>query len=191
MPDTLVLGIDPDAAALRERSAAAARRHDRGGLPNARFLVASAETLPDDLAGIADELRVTLPWGALLRGATAPEPWFSALVRRVLAPGGTARIILSVVPSDHVPGLPRLDPAAATELADRYRSAGLTVRELAPVTADEVADLGSSWAKRLGIPTRRDAWRLVVGVETGEPHPTDHATPRTRERARVTATRAR
>jgi 16S rRNA (adenine(1408)-N(1))-methyltransferase len=170
MPDTLVIGIDPDANALRERSAAAARRADRGGLPNALFLVASAESLPVELAGIADTLRVTLPWGALLRGATAPEVWFTSLVGRLLAPGGTAEIVLSVVPSDHLPGLPRLDAAAAGALADRYASAGLAVHQHAQVTAVDVAAMGSSWAKRLNIPSRRDAWRLVVGVEPGPTH---------------------
>lgn len=171
MPDALVIGIDPDANALRERSAAAARRPDRGGLPNALFLVASAETLPADLAGVADQLRVTLPWGALLRGAAAPEPWFAALIRRLPAPGAEITIVLSVVPSDRLPGLPRLDAASAEVLAGRYVSAGLSVHEVAPVTDAQVADLGSSWAKRLGIPTRREAWRFVLAVEALDRRP--------------------
>lgn len=169
MPDVLVIGIDPDAAALRERSAAASRRPDRGGCPNALFLVASAETIPGTLRGIADELRVTLPWGALLRAATGPEPWFTDLVARLLAGGGEARLVLSVVPTDGILGLPRLDGAAADALADRYRAAGLEVRSLTPVTADDVAVSGSSWAKRLGIPTRRSAWQLVLGMGKGRP----------------------
>lgn len=169
MPDALVIGIDPDANALRERSAAAARRPDRGGLPNALFLVASAETLPPDLTAIAHELRVTLPWGALLRGATAPEPWFVALLRRSSASGGTISLVLSVVPSDHLPGMPRLDAASAAALAGRYVSAGLSVRDVAPVTGAQAVDLGSSWAKRLGIPSRREAWRFVLGGDAFHP----------------------
>jgi 16S rRNA (adenine(1408)-N(1))-methyltransferase len=171
MPDVLVVGIDPDANALRQRSAAAARRPDRGGLPNALFLVASAETLPHDLSGIASEIRVTLPWGALLRGATAPEPWFAALIRRLPAPRGRIAMVLSVVPSDHLPGMPQLDAASAEALAARYRSAGLSVHGIAPVTGAQVAELGSSWAKRLGIPTRREAWRIILGVDPTDPHP--------------------
>lgn len=163
MPEALVIGIDPDAAALRERSAAAARKPERGGLAIAVFLVASAEALPPALLDLADELRVTLPWGALLRGATGPEPWFADLVGRVVAHGGVARVVLSVVPSDHLPGLPLLDPPAARALAERYAAAGLPVRGLRSLTTDDVAGLGSTWAKRLGIPERRPAWSIEAG----------------------------
>lgn len=42
-PRALVVGTDADAGAMRERSAAAARPTDRGGLPNAPFVAADAE----------------------------------------------------------------------------------------------------------------------------------------------------
>lgn len=135
---------------------------DRGGLPNALFLVASAEALPTGLGDIADELRITLPWGALLRAAVAPEVWFTDLVGRLLRPGGGARLVLSVGPSDHVPGLAELGPQEAEGLAARYRCAGFRV-DASPVTAADVAGLGSSWAKRLGIPGRRAAWSFRLG----------------------------
>jgi 16S rRNA (adenine(1408)-N(1))-methyltransferase len=167
MPEALVLGIDPDAAALRERSAAAARRPERGGLPNAVFLVGSAERLPAGLLPLIDELWVTLPWGCLLRGAAGPRPWFLDLLLR-LPSAACARLVLSVVPTDHLPGLPQLDADAACALGSRYADAGLTVREIAPVTAGDVAALGSSWAKRLGIPVRRAAWRLVLSSGSDE-----------------------
>ena len=169
MPEALVLGVDPDAAALRERSAAAARHPDRGGLLNAVFLVSSAEALPRELHAIADELRVTLPWGALLRGALGPEPWFSDLVGRLLCTDGRARLVLSVAPSDHVPGLERLDRAHVEGLAERYTRDGLRVDEVAPVTDADVMGLGSSWAKRLGIPGRRSAWRLTLCRDLRDP----------------------
>jgi hypothetical protein len=39
---------------------------------------------------------------------------------------------------------------------------GLDTRVCRLATPLDVADLGSSWAKRLGIPSRRPAWRLVA-----------------------------
>ncbi len=155
-----MIGIDADAAALRERSAAAARPSDRGGLPNALFLAAGAERLPPDLEALADELRVTLPWGSLLRGAIAPETWFVDLVGRLLRPGGTAQLVLSTGPREVAAGLPPLDGVAAHGLAEAYARAGLEPVCVRPVTAADVSDLGSSWAKRLDIPARREAWRL-------------------------------
>jgi 16S rRNA (adenine(1408)-N(1))-methyltransferase len=159
-PGALVIGIDADAAALRERSAAAARPADRGGLPNALFLAAGAEHLPPDLEAIADELCVTLPWGSLLRGAIAPEAWFRGLVGRLLRPGGTARLVLSTGPREVAAGLPPLDGEAAHGLAAAYARAGLEPMCVRSLTAADVDGLGSSWAKRLGIPVRREAWRL-------------------------------
>jgi hypothetical protein len=39
---------------------------------------------------------------------------------------------------------------------------GLTTRDCRLATPADVADLDSSWAKRLGVPSRRPAWRLVA-----------------------------
>jgi hypothetical protein len=50
-------------------------------------------------------------------------------------------------------GLERFDCA--------LRERGLRVK-LRPACEADVARLGSSWAKRLGIPTRRPAWVLVA-----------------------------
>ncbi len=161
-PRALVVGIDADAGAMRERSAAAARPADRGGLPNALFLVADAEQLPAELAALADYLHVTLPWGSLLRGAILPEPWFVDLLARLLRPGGRVRLILSTGPREVATGLGVLDAAGARALADAYACAGLRPICARPVTAADVSELGSSWAKRLAIPDRRAAWRVAL-----------------------------
>ena len=161
-PRALVVGIDADAAAMRERSAAAARPADRGGLPNALFVAAGAEHLPSDLEAFADEVRVTLPWGSLLRGAIAPEAWFVELLLGLLRPGGRAELVLSTGPREAATGIPALDARATDALAGAYASAGLRPLGVAPLTAADVAGLGSSWARRLGIPDRRAAWRVAL-----------------------------
>jgi hypothetical protein len=47
-------------------------------------------------------------------------------------------------------------------LAGAFQAAGLSVTAWRAATAVDVADLGSSWAKRLGIPARRPAWLLTA-----------------------------
>jgi hypothetical protein len=42
------------------------------------------------------------------------------------------------------------------------QAAGLRVSECRPATRDDIVALGSSWAKRLGIPARRPAWVLTA-----------------------------
>ena len=64
---------------------------------------------------------------------------------------------MSLTERDHIEhdgtGLERFDCA--------LREAGLGVK-LRPACEANVAPLGSSWAKRLGIPKRRPAWVLVA-----------------------------
>jgi hypothetical protein len=62
----LAIGVDTDASGFREASRRAAAPARKGGLPNAVFLVGDASTALAALRQV-DEVRVTLPWGSLLR----------------------------------------------------------------------------------------------------------------------------
>jgi len=47
-------------------------------------------------------------------------------------------------------------------LACALRDAGVEITDHRPAAAADVVALGSSWAKRLGIPERRPAWVLTA-----------------------------
>jgi 16S rRNA (adenine(1408)-N(1))-methyltransferase len=79
-PEALVIGVDTDAGSLREASRRAARAAAKGGLPNALFLVADARVALAALRGRVAELRVTLPWGSLLRSVLDGEREFALAV---------------------------------------------------------------------------------------------------------------
>jgi 16S rRNA (adenine(1408)-N(1))-methyltransferase len=155
-----VIGVDPNAAGMRDASRLAARRPEKGGLPNALFVLAVAENLPAELDGRIDELQVALPWGSLLRGAARAEPWFVDAMHRVLRWGAEVRIMLSVTDRDSALGLPVLDARSLEALAATYRALGFTPIEARAATPDDVHELGSGWARRLDIPRRRPAWYL-------------------------------
>jgi hypothetical protein len=59
-------------------------------------------------------------------------------------------------------GAADVGPALLDPLAHALRDAGLRVTDRRAATAADVASLGSSWAKRLGIPERRAAWTLTA-----------------------------
>jgi 16S rRNA (adenine(1408)-N(1))-methyltransferase len=157
---TLCVGIDTDAAAPREASSRAARPAHRGGLPNALFLAADGRTLPEAFRGRIDEVRIILPWGSLLRAVLAADPDLVSAVASGLRPGGRARVLVSLTPRD----MPALGALAVDQplvvLARSLEGAGLEVAGPRAVTADDLASLRSSWARRLGIPTRRPATLL-------------------------------
>jgi tRNA G46 methylase TrmB len=76
-PNDLVLGVDASRDALIEPSRRAARKH---ALPNAVFVVADAFSALRELSGRVDELRITLPWGSLLRAVLEGEREFALAV---------------------------------------------------------------------------------------------------------------
>ena len=165
----LVVGVDAGAAAMAESSRRAARRPERGGLPNALFVVAAAEALPAELDGLADLVTVHFPWGSLLRGLVAADPAVMGGLARVLRPGATLSMLLSSTDRDRGAGVEPLSEPTLATLADAYGRHGLAVTTARPATAADVAATRSTWGRRLGAGVRRPAWlleatRLPAGV---------------------------
>jgi 16S rRNA (adenine(1408)-N(1))-methyltransferase len=154
-PDTLVIGIDAATTAMAEAS----RRADRRGLRNALFLVAGVESLTaSPIAGAADLVTLTFPWGSLLRGALGRDAAALAGIAAVAAPGARISVLTSVIPADGVEGITRLGPDAADAIATAWSEAGLRLAAMRPAAPAEVAASGSSWGRRLGA--ERPVWRL-------------------------------
>jgi 16S rRNA (adenine(1408)-N(1))-methyltransferase len=79
-PDALAIGVDAAAAGLRQASRRAHRPLRKGGLPNVMFLVADATEALTAFDGKAGEVRITLPWGSLLRDVLRGERDFAHAV---------------------------------------------------------------------------------------------------------------
>ena len=109
----MVIGIDANAGSMVEASRRAGRPARRGGLPNARFVVAAAEALPPELDGCADELTIHFPWGSLLRGLLDAEPAIVSGIARIARPGAVVTILLSVTEHDRAIGPSVLDEQTA------------------------------------------------------------------------------
>jgi hypothetical protein len=73
-------------------------------------------------------------------------------VERLLAAGAWGEALVSLVPRDGVPAIPRPD-----KLAVAYARHGLSLLEARPATPAQIAAAGSSWAKRLGVGRARPA----------------------------------
>jgi 16S rRNA (adenine(1408)-N(1))-methyltransferase len=161
-PTTLVLGIDASRDLLLPAAVRLSRTARRGGPANARFVVAAAEALPHELDGLIDELTIHFPWGSLLRGLLVPEAGVLAGLARLLRPGACATALVSLVPRDHRPDLPELEPSQCARLAPAYAAHGLCLVDWRPAGPAEVAAAHSTWAKRLGAGRDRPVWRLAL-----------------------------
>jgi 16S rRNA (adenine(1408)-N(1))-methyltransferase len=154
-PERFVIGLDPVAENMREMSARAARKPARGGLANVLYAVASIEHMPGELRGVADEIYVTLPWGSLMRGIILADSAVLDGLAVAAATGAVIRIVLNTrIFDDPVPidaqDLPDVTPEYVREtLAPAYARHGIEIRETRSMDADEVAAIGTTWAKRL------------------------------------------
>jgi hypothetical protein len=148
-PKGLVIGVDPVASAMAEASRRAARAPARGGLPNAVFVAASAESLPAALHGTAAQVVVRFPWASLLRGCLGADAAVARGLASLLAPGGTLELLLAPAARDRLDGLPT-DPVAIVAAARAtFEGLGLVTHDGREATTDEVRSAGSTWAKRL------------------------------------------
>jgi 16S rRNA (adenine(1408)-N(1))-methyltransferase len=154
-PDRFIIAIDPVRENLRELSAKAARKLERGGAPNVLYVVASIEQMPPELDAVADDVYVTLPWGSLMRGIILGDPAVLAAIARIARGSATIRIVLNTrIFDDPVPiearDLPEISPEYARgTLAPAFGDAGMRVAEARWMSADEVAQIPTTWAKRL------------------------------------------
>ena len=166
-PASLVIGVDASASAMAEAS----RRADRSRIGNVLFLAAGAEDLPcSPLAGVADLVTVTFPWGSLLRGVLGLDAMALAGVASVVRPDGRVAVLASVVPADRVAGLAGLAAGAEPAIAAAWRSVGLRLDAMCRPTPVDVAATRSTWARRLAAGTGRadrPVWRLA-GTREGD-----------------------
>ena len=156
--DALVIGIDAYAGSMVEASRRAGRPAKRGGLPNARFVVAAAEALPTVLDGCADALTIHFPWGSLLRGLLEGETGVLSGISRIARPGAVVTVLLSVTEHDRSVTTVTLDQQTFATLAPHYGAHGLRLCDARPATSDDIASAHSSWAKRLLTGTSRPVW---------------------------------
>lgn len=180
-PEKFFIGIDANTKPLEKISTRITRKPAKGGLPNAMLVQSAVEDLPEELAGIADEIYINFPWGSLLRAVATGEPTVLKHLARVLKPKGTLTITVGV---DRVRDRVELDRLAVPELglsyfkgklAASYSDTGLRMFDCRELAAGEWSSMETSWARRLGGNEDRRVFRMTFvstdprccGSETG------------------------
>jgi 16S rRNA (adenine(1408)-N(1))-methyltransferase len=149
-PTTLVLGMAATAGSMAEASRRAARSARMGGLPNAMFVLAAAESPPVELAGRASLVTVRFPWASLLRGVLGRDPGVAAGLAALVAERGELELLLAPAARDGLDDLPTHTEAVVAAASSAFHPLGFALVEGRAATAAEVADSGSTWARRLG-----------------------------------------
>jgi len=155
-PRCLAIGIDALAEPMGDRAATAARKHARGGRPNLIYVHAAVETLPPELSGVADEVYVQLPWGALLEGIVRARPDVLAGIAWLCRPDARVTVTLNgEIWEESTPAryadLPVPTPAyVADVVAPGFAGVGIALGPARYATAAEAKELATTWARRLG-----------------------------------------
>jgi 16S rRNA (adenine(1408)-N(1))-methyltransferase len=169
-PQLLVVGLDALAAPMGERAATAARKPPKGGRPNLVFVHAAIEAPPADLAGVADDLYVLLPWGALLEGVVLARDDVLAGIAAVCRPGACVRVTLNgeiwidSTPTRYEP-LPVPTPEYVAEvIAPGFARHGVILEGGRYSTAEEAKSLPTTWARKLGHAREHPVFVQFAGV---------------------------
>ncbi|HEX4841698.1 MAG TPA: class I SAM-dependent methyltransferase [bacterium] len=163
-PERFCLGIDANAAGLRDVSFRASRKPSRGGVSNVWFIRAAVETLPAGLEHLADHITIFYPWRRLLDGILKPDP---AVIRPIgLLGKHGAQILICINESALHPGTHAAGPVACSALLARLR-APYAEAGIALTTCRIASGPGTTWGDRVG--QGRPARSVVVtGVVRGE-----------------------
>ena len=165
-PDTLFIGVDPVRENMLETAQKSAKKPAKGGLSNLILVISAVESLPQELYDIADEITVYFPWGSLLESVV--KPIVSSLEQiRLTAVNGTSFTFITTYQDSYegaeiekrqLPALSRdyFEGTYHTALAD----AGFEITEIAELTADDVMQIGTQWAKRLCTGRARSYYRI-------------------------------
>lgn len=166
-PDEMVVGLDAGPDAMRKTAQRAAAKVAKGGVPNAVFVWAAAEALPPELSDV-DELHCLMPWGSLLRALVRPDVDVLRNIAQICVAGAPFLVTLNLhawrPPVVDVDGTPEPTPASVLDdLAPRYAEAGWTITAADYPDALAIAELGTSWTKRLGSTRDELAVLRIVG----------------------------
>ncbi len=154
-PDTLCIGVDATSENLADYSARVSKKPSRGGLPNALYVLANAESLTAELNARANAITINLPWSSLLAGLTRGDACLLASIARLARPGASLDIIINLAAfASPVPlelqalPVPTVEYALAV-LKSRYAEFGIHIKHAKMLGKQEMAQIGSDWALRL------------------------------------------
>ena len=164
-PNKFYIGIDANVKPLEKISMKATRK--KGGLPNALFVQAAVEDLPEELNETADEIHIHFPWGSLLRAVASGDEKILKALRRISAPECLLEIVIGIDEERDRSeverlALPDLSPEYLEKvLIPKYKAAGFEALESGILTPSEWSRLETSWARKLQGGSNRKVTYLV------------------------------
>ena len=166
-PTDFYIGIDANVKPLEKPSMKATRKPSKGGLPNAIFVQAAVEDLPEEFNGVANKIHINFPWGSLSRAVATGDADVITSLRRIAARDCLLEIVMGFDSIRDKTELRRLnipellDSYLDSELIPRYETAGLKLLNRRTLGQEEWSAMETSWARKLQGSTSRKVVRLI------------------------------
>lgn len=170
-PDTLYIGIDPVKENMLDTVKKAAKKPEKGGLKNLLLVIGAVEKLPEELHSMADIITVYFPWGSLLESVVKPIEGSMQQIYMVAKPGAAYTIVTtyqSIYEGAEIEkrGLPELSTEYfETAHAAALKKLGFVTEQVTELTPEDVQEIGTQWAKRLGTGRSRQYFSVSGTVE--------------------------
>ena len=139
-PNAFVIGVDSCRENLRE--------HSRAKLPNALFIIASAQDLPHELNGLVSHITINFPWGSLLQSLLASDP---RLLRKLESVSRSTTSIDVRLNGGALSEQGWTLEAGARQIYDNLIQAGWQLKTPVMLNVQALRDFPSTWAKRLAF----------------------------------------
>ncbi|MCC6569199.1 MAG: class I SAM-dependent methyltransferase [Anaerolineales bacterium] len=147
--DTFFIGIDSCRENLRASS--------RTKLPNALFVIASAQALPCELNGLASHVSINFPWGSLIESLLNDDACLLNGILRVTRPRAAMEILLN---ADALASAGCDLESGADRIERVLNAAGWQTASRSDLDAGALRSIPTTWAKRLAFGRDPRAVRL-------------------------------
>ncbi len=137
-PGCFIIGLDACRENLYERS--------RLNLPNALFIIASAQDLPREFEGLISHITINFPWGSLLKSLLEPDE--SLMNGLALITTQNAQIDILLNSGALTEAGADLEDGAET-IHENLKRYGWKIRHPNQLLNDELRHVPTTWAKRL------------------------------------------
>ena len=152
--DRFFMGVD----ACRENLRANSQRK----LPNALFIIASAQALPQELNRLISHVTINFPWGSLLESLLSGEPALMNGLSSISCPNAGVEIRLN---SGALAEAGTALEAGAEKIYYNMLRSGWQVETLVMMNASVLRSFPTTWAKRLAFGRDPRAIHLSVQKE--------------------------
>ena len=139
-PGWFIIGLDACRENLRE--------HSQAKLTNILFVIASAQSLPEELKGLISHIAINFPWGSLLEGLLTGDWALMTGLESVAQRKATLDLRLN---GGALSQAGSTLEAGAHTIYNNLRRAGWDMRAPLFMSHTELRALPSTWAKRLAF----------------------------------------